>query len=357
MKEIEVTEDLTIGRDGSVRECIQKLNSNSQQIVCVVDERRRLVGVVSDGDIRRKLLEGIDLNAPVSRVMNPNPLTTPENFNVSEIMQFLRHNRILQVPIITADRVLVGLVTQQSLLDEEILDNWVVIMAGGLGSRIRPLTDAKPKPMLDVAGQPIVETVLRNCILAGLHKYYISVNYHADQIKEYLGDGSGWNVSIDYLEETDRTGTAGSLALLPRRPTQPVFVMNADILSNINLRAMLDEHRATGALITVASRSFNYQVEFGVLETEGNRLLRLLEKPVQQYQINAGIYILDPAVFDIIGDQQRYVDMTSVIETVLRQNKRVSIFAIHEYWRDIGRIDDLEQARSEFEPNIRRRRS
>ena len=348
MNEIELTEDLLIKGDATVRECIEKMNKNSEQIVCVIDDDMRLIGLVSDGDIRRKLLEGIDLAVKVSDIMNAKPLTWAENGNVSEILTFLRQNKIQQMPIVSVDGVLVSLVTQQSLVNSELLDNWAIIMAGGMGSRIRPLTDDKPKPLLEVAGKPIIETVLRNCIFAGIRKFYVSVNYLGDQIKEFLGDGSAWNVSIEYLEETDRTGTAGSLALLPERPTAPVFVMNADILTNINLRTMINEHYATGSFISIASRAFKYQVDFGVLETDGNKLLNLLEKPVQKYQINAGIYVLDPGAIDLIGNVQRYVDMTDIIERALSHDKLVTTFAIREYWRDIGRLDDLKEAQNDY---------
>lgn len=349
MDKLPVSADLLAAETDTVADAIRKMNENSQQVVCVVDDTQRLLGIVNDGDIRRKLLDGIGLDSPLSEVMNRSPLTSREQTSSPELQAFLLHNKISQVPIVDEGGILVGLVTQQSLLEAETRDNWVVILAGGLGSRLQPLTKDTPKPLLPVDGRPIIEIVLRNFALAGFWKFFISVNYLGEQIKDYLGDGSTMNVSINYLEEAEPTGTAGCLALLPERPSAPFFVMNADILTNIDLAAMLKAHEMQRPAITVASRIFEQKIDFGVLVTEGNRLVRLQEKPVDRYQVNAGIYVVSPEVLSDIGPEPCFVNMTDIINRTLQRNGEVHTFAVHEYWRDIGRPDDLHQASRDYQ--------
>lgn len=348
MNKLPVTEDLMVDESATIGDVIRKLNRNQRQVVCVVDERRRLLGIVGDGDIRRKLLDGITINDSVAQVINRHPLTSREDTSTPEILAFLRHNKISQIPIVDEEGILVGLVTQRALLEAEIHDNWIVIQAGGLGTRLFPLTKDTPKPLLPVNGRPIIEIVTRNFASAGFWKFFVSVNYLGEQIKNHLGDGSHMNVSIRYLDENERTGTAGSLALLPERPDRPFFVMNADILTSIDLEAMLRAHEATRPLITVGSRIYEQTVDFGVLITNGNRVVRIQEKPVERYQINAGIYVLDPRVLDYVGQGPRFVNMTDIIEHALAQGEVVQTFPIHEYWRDIGRPDDLQQASADY---------
>jgi len=348
MNKLPITDDLIVDESATIADVIRKLNKNLRQIVCVVDDDRRLLGVVGDGDIRRKLLDGITVNDSVTQVINRHPLTSREGTSTPEILAFLRHNKISQIPIVDEQGILVGLVTQRTLLEAEVHDNWIVILAGGLGTRLFPLTKDTPKPLLPVNGRPIIEIVTRNFASAGFWKFFVSVNYLAEQIKNHLGDGSHMNVSIKYLDEAERTGTAGSLALLPERPDRPFFVMNADILTSIDLEAMLRAHEATRPLITVGSRMYEQTVDFGVLVTHGNRVVRLEEKPVERYQINAGIYVLDPRVLDFIGAGPRFVNMTDVIDYALSSGEVVQTFPIHEYWRDIGRPDDLNKASQEY---------
>ena len=358
MNKLPITDDLIVDESATIADVIRKLNKNQRQIVCVVDDTRRLLGVVGDGDIRRKLLDGITVNDCVTQVINRRPLTSHEDTSTPEILAFLRHNKISQIPIVDEQGILVGLVTQRTLLEAEVHDNWIVILAGGLGTRLFPLTKDTPKPLLPVNGRPIIEIVTRNFASAGFWKFFVSVNYLGEQIKSHLGDGSQMNVSIKYLDETERTGTAGSLALLPERPDRPFFVMNADILTSIDLEAMLRAHEATRPLITVGSRLYEQTVDFGVLvavgyadgfrRTSGNRVVRLEEKPVERYQINAGIYVLEPRVLDFIGSGPRFVNMTDVIDYALSSGEVVQSFPIHEYWRDIGRPDDLKQASQEY---------
>ena len=348
MNKLPITDDLIVDENATIADVIVKLNKNLRQIVCVVDDARRLLGIVGDGDIRRKLLDGITVKDSVKQVINRHPLTSREETSTPEILAFLRHNKISQIPIVDEHGMLVGLVTHGSLLEAEVHDNWIVIQAGGLGTRLFPLTKDTPKPLLPVNGRPIIEIVTRNFASAGFWKFFVSVNYLGEQIKSHLGDGSHMNVSIKYLDESERTGTAGSLALLPTRPDRPFFVMNADILTSIDLEAMLRAHEANRPLITVGSRIYEQTVDFGVLVTNGNRVVRVEEKPVERYHINAGIYVLEPRVLDFVAAGPRFVNMTDIIEHALRNGESVQTFPIHEYWRDIGRPDDLHRASQDY---------
>ncbi|MGT2434897.1 nucleotidyltransferase family protein [Bradyrhizobium betae] len=227
-------------------------------------------------------------------------------------------------------------------------DHWVVLMAGGLGSRLKPLTDDVPKPLIRVGDKPILETVLGGFVKAGFGKFFISVNYKADMIRDYFGDGSAWGVEISYLQENERLGTAGALSLLPERPSQPFFVMNGDLLTTVNFEQMLKYHREHQAFSTVCVREHSVTVPFGVIDFDDHRLLGIREKPTQKFFVNAGVYLLDPGVLDHL-DANEAVDMPTLIERTIANGKPSVVFPLREYWIDVGRLDDLQRASDEFQ--------
>lgn len=251
------------------------------------------------------------------------------------------------MPVLDAD----GKVVEVKLIDDLAVpaqsDHWVVLMAGGLGSRLRPLTDDIPKPLIRIGNKPILETVLTGFIKAGFGKFYISVNYKGEMIREYFGDGSAWGVEVNYLEEHDRLGTAGALSLMPERPTQPFFVMNGDLLTTVNFEQMLKYHREHQAFSTVCVREHSITVPFGVVEFDDHRLIGIREKPTQKFFVNAEVYLLDPGVLDHL-DANEPVDMPSLIERTIASGKPSVVFPLREYWIDVGQLGDLQRASDEF---------
>ncbi|MBF0461613.1 MAG: NTP transferase domain-containing protein, partial [Magnetococcales bacterium] len=226
-------------------------------------------------------------------------------------------------------------------------DNWVVLMAGGLGSRLGPLTEACPKPLLRVGPKPILEVILESFLEYGFKRFYVSVNYKKQMIQSHFGDGSAWGAEIRYLEEKERMGTAGSLSLLPERPAQPFFVMNGDLLTRIHFQHILDFHTKHQAQATLCVRRVEQTIPFGVVEMEQHRLVRIEEKPTHHYFVNAGIYVLEPTLLTLIPDQQ-YLDMPDLFRRAMAQGHATAAFPFLDYWVDIGQMGDYDRARQEY---------
>jgi NDP-sugar pyrophosphorylase family protein len=314
----------------------------------VVDEHDVLLGTVTDGDIRRGLLSRLSILDPVIKVMNANPRTAKPSDQAETMADALTNAKLRQMPIIGSHRRVVGLFT----LDDwnarrQPLDNWVVLMAGGLGTRLRPLTENTPKPLLKVGDKPLLETLLEMLVRSGFYRFYISVNYKAEQVKAAIGDGKRFDAEIRYLEENERLGTAGALSLIPERPVDPILVMNGDVLSKINFRSLLDFHQEQGAEATMCVREYEFQVPFGVVRTKDLRITGIDEKPVKRFFVNAGIYVLEPTALDLIPAGAHF-DMPQLFDALNEANRPAAAFPIHEYWMDIGRMDDLERANDEF---------
>jgi dTDP-glucose pyrophosphorylase/predicted transcriptional regulator len=336
-----------VSEDTALIEALRRIDQNTMQLAIVVRDDR-IVGTVTDGDVRRALLTGVGLDAAVSLVMNRTPITAPIGTSNPAALGLMRKHGIHQLPIVDFD----GRVVEVKLIDELALaqqsDHWVVLMAGGLGSRLKPLTDDIPKPLIKVGDKPILETVLGGFAKAGFGKFFISVNYKAEMIRDYFGDGSAWGVEIDYLQENERLGTAGALSLLPERPKRPYFVMNGDLLTTVNFDQMLKYHHAHQAFTTVCVREHSVTVPFGVIDLDDHRLLGIREKPTQKFFVNAGVYLLDPGVLDHLSGKEA-VDMPTLIERTIVAGKQSVVFPLREYWIDVGRLDDLQRASDEFQ--------
>lgn len=330
-----------------ILDAIKAIEAGSCQIALVVDADRRLIGTVTDGDIRRGILRGIGLDQSVTKVMNPKPLTVPPTLGKEAILRLMREREIHHIPVVDENRKVVGLETIDSLIHQEALDVWVVLMVGGLGARLRPLTETVPKPLLPVGGRPLLETIIENFATQGFRRIFLSVNYKAEMFEAHFGDGSKLGVEIEYVHESGRMGTAGSLSLLPERPTNPVVVMNGDLLTAVNFSQFLDFHREHRAKATMAVREYSFQIPYGVVETSNHRLVSIAEKPVQQHFVSAGMNVLEPEVIDMIP-KGTAIDMPQLFEAVIAQGGEAAVFPIREYWMDIGRLDDLERAQIEF---------
>jgi NDP-sugar pyrophosphorylase family protein len=291
----------------------------------------------------------VSLDAAVEGDMNKNPSTCRQDDGREAIFARMRARRLHHMPIVDEEGRLVGLQALDEFLEPAAArENAVVLMAGGLGSRLRPLTEDTPKPMLKIGGRPILETILLNFIEHGFRRFYISVNYKSDAITEYFGDGARWGVQIEYLRESQKLGTAGALSLLPETPAHPILVMNGDLLTKVNFSQLLEFHYSHTAQATMCVREYDFQVPYGVVRMDGHGIVGIDEKPVQKFFVNAGIYVLEPDVLSNIG-AGAYFDMPSLFEKLIEQKKETLAFPIREYWLDIGRLADYDRANGEFE--------
>lgn len=332
-----------IGSAACILEAIRIIDANPYKVALVVDDQNRLQGTITDGDIRRGLLRGLRMDHPVSDIMNRRYTAGTTHDDPAHI-EYLMASRVLrQIPILDDH----GRVVDIRFGDEDAAgqpnDHWVVIMAGGLGKRLRPLTDSCPKPMLPINGRPILERIVCNLRDAGFKTFFLAVNYRSEMIEQHFGNGRAFGVRITYLREDRRLGTAGALSLLPEPPTQPILVMNGDLLTTVDFRRLVEYHREHDSRVTVCVSEFDFEVPFGVVRVENQRMVGLEEKPMQKVFVNAGIYVLDPEALHQVPSG-RYFDMPHLITGRIEAGDRPAVFPIHEQWLDIGRPDDFEKA-------------
>ena len=333
-------------RTSSLREAIEKLNSSGKQCLMVVDSGDRLVGLITDGDIRRNLLRGCDLSAPVEGIMNQNPISVSQETSSFQALNLMRRYQIFHLPIVNADGRVVGLHVHKDLFFPD-QDATVLIMAGGLGTRLHPLTTDCPKPMLNVGGKPLLESTIQRLREQGFVNIYLSVHYLSHMIRDYFGYGENFGVKIEYLEEETPSGTAGALRNLPDTVKGPILVMNGDIITTMSFSHLLDYHLNEGNGATICVRQHRYRCPYGVLETDAvtGNLVSLKEKPVYEFMVSAGIYMLDAGLLPGILSPEGVLDMTSVLEC-LQEKTAVKTYPINDYWIDIGRLEDLQAART-----------
>lgn len=338
---------ISLSMSTPIREAIHVIDNGSLQIALVVDEDKKLLGTITDGDIRRSILKGLELDDTVDKIMHRGPATAFVTTVREEILALMQFKQVQQIPILDLQGHVVGLELLNDLITPDKKTNSVVIMAGGLGSRLRPLTDDCPKPLLKIGDKPILETIVENFIECGFSNFYFSVNYRADMVEDYFGNGAKWNINIEYLREDKRMGTAGSLSMLPKDIKDPVLIMNGDLLTKVNFQHLLDFHTENQAAATMCVREYNFQVPYGVVKIEDNRLLNVDEKPAQRFFVNAGIYVLDPGVLEHVPKDE-YFDMPDLFNSLVESGKASVAFPIREYWLDIGHVDDFERANGEY---------
>lgn len=338
---------LTLHETANVREAMAAIDRGARQVALVVDDAGRLLATVTDGDIRRGLLRGVGLDGPVTEVMHRAFTASRADEGRDAALGLMRARGLHQMPIIDAAGRLIDLAVIDEVPTLARHDTRVVLMAGGLGTRLRPLTETVPKPMLPIGGRPILELILRNFTEQGFHSFTIALNYKGDMIRDHFGNGSRFNARIDYVEETRRMGTAGALSLIETRPDGPFIVMNGDLLTTIPCDALLRFHQETGAMGTMCARDYSLQVPYGVIEVEDTTLRRIVEKPTYSHFVNAGIYVLSPGALDHV-EAGEFLDMPTLFERMIDSGARASVFPIQEYWMDIGRPEDLHKARNEF---------
>lgn len=331
----------------SILETMRIIDNSSLQFAAVVDEDLHLLGTVTDGDIRRGLLKGISLHGEVDLVMNCHPIISSYEKSYRQNVELLKEKKLRQLPIVDHTNKLVNIIFSDELNATQYKTNFVVLMAGGLGTRLRPLTDHTPKPMLNVGSKPILETIIEGFKNHGFVNFIICVNYKKEVIQNYFQDGSAFGVNIEYIEEEKRMGTAGALSLLKHKPMEPFFVMNADLLTQVNFEQLLHFHGENNSVATMCVREYEYQIPFGVIETNGQNLISIKEKPVHKSFVNAGIYVLNPEVLNVIPNGQ-FFDMPDLFNELIEQKENTTAFPVLEYWLDIGRIADYEKANAEI---------
>lgn len=338
----------------SVRRVIACIDHNTQQIALVVDEQRRLLGTITDGDIRRALLQGLDLKTPISQVLEkrtatsrPSPITAPLGAPRDWLLGMMRAYTLRHIPLLDHNGRVVDLALLSELVQEAPLPLTAVVMAGGFGTRLRPLTDKVPKPMLPVGDRPLLERIIDNLRQSGVSQVMLTTHYKGEVIEDHFGDGSRFGVDINYLSEGSPLGTAGVLFEM-RKADKPFVVINGDILTGLDFRAMLQFHDEHKAEMTVAARRYESQVPYGVIEADGVEVKVISEKPIYDHFINAGIYLLNPGVCRYIPQRAPY-QMPELISSLLADKKRVVCFPVREYWRDIGQIDDYVQAQNDYQ--------
>lgn len=334
--------------DVSLESAIAVLDKAALRVVLVVDDQEKLLGTLTDGDVRRALLQRLPLETAVNKVMNTNPKVAKETWTESRLRSLMEKYQVLQLPLVNDQGKMVGLVNLHELLNKSRHDNPVFLMAGGFGTRLRPLTNNCPKPMLKVGDKPILEQILLNFIDAGFHRFYISTHYMPELIRDHFGDGEKWGVSIQYVHEDEPLGTGGALGLLPHEEIDlPVFMMNGDLLTSLNIHGFLEFHNNHDSAATMCVREYEYQVPYGVITSEGPRVKSMVEKPIHKFFVNAGIYLLNPELVKSVEPGKR-IDMPTLLEQHIAEGKPVNMFPIHEYWLDIGRMDDFNRAQSDL---------
>nr|WP_297351307.1 nucleotidyltransferase family protein [uncultured Caldimonas sp.] len=340
-------EKTLIGPHITLRAALETINQAGAQIALVVDEHRRLLGTLSDGDVRRALLKGQSLQDEVQSAMHRQPTCARLGDDRQAILGKMRRLGLHQVPLLDTSGVVLGLQTVDDYLALPQRENWVVIMAGGLGTRLESLTRDTPKPMLKVGPKPLLETIVGSYAEQGFTKFYFAVNYKAEQIERHFGDGSQFGVEIRYLREKQRMGTAGALSLLPESPDMPIVVTNADLLTKEDYGRMVDLHVASGAHGTMGVRTYELQVPFGVVVENNGQITSIEEKPVQTHLVSAGMYVLSPEVLRLVPPSE-FFDMPTLFTEMIARGMRARTHSVDGYWLDIGRISDYERANHDF---------
>jgi dTDP-glucose pyrophosphorylase len=345
-------EQVLLSPDASIREVMACVDRNAQGIALILDQDHRLIGTITDGDLRRAILAGTSLELPIHKLLEQNasasrppPITAPIGTPHAELIRLMTERSIRHIPLLDAQDRVADIALLADLVKELELPLQAVVMAGGLGTRLRPLTAELPKTMLPVGDHPLLERIVRQLQTVGIRRVTVATHYKPEKIIEHFGDGSSFGVELSYLREEQQLGTGGALGLM-RQPSEPLLVINGDILTQVDFRAMLDFHKEMRADMTVAVRHYGVQVPYGVVECEASRVLNFREKPEMSFFVNAGIYLLEPAVYRFVPKGDSF-SMTDLIQWLLDAERTVVGFPIHEYWLDIGQLDHYEQAQAD----------
>jgi dTDP-glucose pyrophosphorylase len=327
----------------TVQDVISNMNMSSLRIVLVLNDQGRLEGTVSDGDIRRCLLKGLTLKSPIETVIHRGALVVPPTMGRDMVLQLMVANKIQQIPVVDDQQRVLGLHLWDEITTTPRRTNRMIIMAGGKGTRLRPYTENCPKPLVTVAGKPMLEHIIDRAKLEGFNDFTLAIYYLGHMLEEHFGDGSRFGVNIEYLRESAPLGTAGALSLLNPRPDESFVVTNGDVVTDIRYGELLDFHGRYSAAATMAVRTYEWQHPYGVVQTRGMEIVGFEEKPVALSYINAGVYVLSPEALDEL-EFSAHCDMPTLFERLQTNSRRIVAYPMHEPWLDVGRPEDLENA-------------
>jgi dTDP-glucose pyrophosphorylase len=351
LKRLEMHHDLLIPKSATILQAMQQIDRAAMQFTLVVSPDGKVFGTLTDGDLRRALINGASIGTEIKKFANQRFVHVSEGADFNDIELLMRERNISHVPVLNSDREAVGIIVREYEVPHKDDGTPVFLMAGGLGTRLRPLTDNYPKPMIEIAERPMLEHIISEFARQGFRNFFISINYKGQIIKDYFDDGSKWNVNISYIEETKRLGTAGSLSLVEDLSVEHLIVMNADLLTQVSFKDLLSAHISSGASLTVCSRVHNYQFPFGELILSDNVVVGIQEKPIISKMMSAGIYVLKKECLSKL-EYNVYCDMPELVETLIDNKLLVKSYETKEKWIDIGRPVDLETARKTFAKEI-----
>jgi len=333
---------ICINKDQSIKEAIINLNKSALQIVIVLNKQKKYLGVITDGDIRRGFIRKISLDKSVEKILRKKSTTVTPNTSRESVKRIMEDKKILHLPIVNSKGIFQGLHLSDDVISNIKNQNLVIIMAGGYGKRLRPLTLKMPKPMLNYKNKPILEHIIKNFNSEGFVNFYITIGYLANKIKNYFKDGSDVGVNIKYIKEKKPLGTAGSLAFVVNKINKPIIVCNGDLLHKINIQEMLNFHNKKKAFATMAVRDHKVDNPFGVVNTIGSRINGFKEKPVKRYYVNAGIYIFNPKILKYLKKNIK-IDMPELFKILIKKRKKALIFPAYENWTDIGTYAEFKK--------------
>lgn len=341
------TDNIKLNINSTIKEALQIIDNGALQIALITDENNELLGTLTDGDIRRGLLKGLDLDSSIESIIFKTPTIAKISDTKEEILKIALSKKLHQIPIVDDNGKILGIQEIEELIKPKDKTNRVILMVGGLGTRLRPLTENTPKPMLKVGNKPILQTIVEKFAEYGYTNIVMCVNYKSHVIQDFFGDGKEFGVNIEYIFEEQRMGTAGALSLLIEKPCEPFFVMNGDLLTNVNFEHLHDFHISNNSMGTMCVREYDFQVPYGVVNIENSKILSIQEKPTYKFFVSAGIYMLSPEILEYIPSNQFY-DMPTLFERIISENKNAISFPLREYWLDIGRIEEYKKANEEY---------
>jgi dTDP-glucose pyrophosphorylase len=328
---------------GSIGDAIKILNDTALRIVLVADSDLKLVGTVTDGDIRRGLLRDLTLASPISEVINTKPIVAPQNFAREVVLEIMSSHKIFQIPVVDEGLKLVGLHVRNEQNTHAARDNIVVIMAGGKGTRLLPMTEKIPKPMLRLGVKPILEHIIERAKAEGFSRFVLAIHHLGEVIEEYFGDGKSLGVNISYVKEKTPLGTAGALSLIEPKPSQPIIVTNGDVLTDVKYGDILDFHNHSNGKATMAVQVREWQNPYGVVNTNGIEITNYEEKPITRTLINAGVYVVNPTVLGLLTSSTP-CDMPQLFELARARGMKTVAYFAHESWIDVGTHEDFNLA-------------
>ena len=331
----------------TVEQVILNLEQTALRAVLICSATGEFIGLVTDGDIRRAFINGFNLESSVAMIMNSDAIIVPPGATSQEVSTIMEVHKIEHLPIVDGKRRLTGVYTSGARVQQLPLPNRVVIMAGGQGMRLRPLTEDRPKPMIEIGGKPILEHIVTRFRKQGFSEFTISINYLGASIKSHFGDGSKLGVSIDYIEEDKPLGTAGSLRGLTKTNDLPFIVTNGDVISEIAYDELIDFHLEQKAVATMAIRPFQIQNPFGVIETNGITIIGIHEKPTYRTHINTGVYVFDPKVIQLLPKSE-FCQIPELFDHLRNEGHRTIAFHLQDDWIDVGNVEDLARAEKKF---------